>query len=151
VISRSVEIDAPADRVWSLVSDLPGMGRLSPENAGGRWLTGATAPAVGARFRGANRRGWRRWSTAVRVTDCEPGRSFGFEVRSLGMGVAHWSYAVSPRPGGSTVTETWEDRRGRAMALIGRLATGVADRGAFTATNIESTLAALKAHAESGG
>jgi hypothetical protein len=150
-ISRSIDIDAPVDRVWSLVSDLPGMGRLSPENAGGRWLAGATGPAVGARFRGANRRGWRRWSTDVRVTECDPRRSFGFDVRSLGMGVSHWSYAVTPRAGGCSVTETWQDRRGRPMVVIGLLASGVADRSAFTATSIETTLAALKTHAESGG
>ncbi|MFN2524390.1 MAG: SRPBCC family protein, partial [Mycobacteriales bacterium] len=55
-VSRSTDVDAPADVVWGLVSDLPGMGRLSPENTGGRWSGGATGPAVGARFRGANRR-----------------------------------------------------------------------------------------------
>jgi hypothetical protein len=148
-LSRSIDIDAPPDRVWSLVSDLPGMGELSPENAGGRWL--GAGPAVGARFRGANRRGWRRWSTDVRVSVCEPGRAFAFDVRSLGMGVAHWAYDITPRPGGCTVTETWSDRRGRPMVVIGLLATGVADRAAFTASSIERTLAALKSRAEAAG
>lgn len=148
-ISRSVDVDAPPDRVWALVSDLPGMGRLSPENAGGSWLSGATGPAVGARFRGANRSGWRRWSTLVTVTDCEPGRRFGFDVSSLRMPVAHWSYDVSPRPGGSSVTETWLDRRGPVMVTLGRMATGVADRSAWTVSSIEHTLQALKRAAES--
>jgi hypothetical protein len=150
-ITRSTDIDAPAERVWSLVSDLPRMGELSPENTGGRWLPPATGPAVGARFRGANRQGWRRWSTAVRVTDCQPGRTFAFDVRSLGMGVAEWSYLITPTNAGCTVTETWRDRRGRAMVVIGLLASGIADRSAYTASSMEQTLAALKQRAESTG
>ena len=147
-ISASTEVDADPAAVWALVSDLPRMGELSPENTGGSWVGGATGPAVGARFRGSNRRGWRRWSTAVRVTECEPGRRFAFEVRSLRMPVATWSYDVVPRPGGCTVTETWHDQRGPAMMTLGRLATGVADRAQHTATGISQTLASVKARAE---
>src|SRR5687768_3849760 len=54
-ISRSIELAADPDVVWAIVTDLPGMGELSPENAGGRWVGGSTGPAVGARFRGVNR------------------------------------------------------------------------------------------------
>ncbi|MBK5306296.1 MAG: SRPBCC family protein [Frankiaceae bacterium] len=150
-ISRTVDVDAPAERVWALVSDLPGMGALSPENTGGSWLGGATGPAVGVRFRGSNRHGWRRWSTAVRITACEPGHLLSFDVGSLGLAVSRWTYAVAPRPGGCTVTETWEDRRGRAMDVIGLLASGVADRQAYTAQSIEHTLAAVKQRAEPAG
>lgn len=149
-ITRSLDVDAPPDRVWQLVSDLPRMGELSPENVGGSWLGDATGPAVGARFRGANRRGWRRWSTAVEVTECKPGSRFAFRVRSLGMGVATWSYDVAARRGGCTVAETWLDQRGAAMERIGRLATGVTDRTGYTAESIERTLAAVKAAAEGG-
>ena len=147
-VSRSTEIAAPAERVWQLVSDLPGMGRLSPENAGGRWLGGAAGPAVGARFRGTNRRGWRRWSTQVRVTDCEPGSRFAFDVSSLGLAVSRWSYDLAPEAGGCRLTETWEDRRGRVIDVLGRVVSGVQDRSAFTADSIEQTLAGVKRAAE---
>jgi uncharacterized protein YndB with AHSA1/START domain len=150
-ISRTVDVDAPAERVWALVSDLPGMGALSPENTGGSWLDGATGPAEGVRFRGSNRRGWRRWSTVVRITGCEPGRRIAFDVGSLGLAVSRWTYEVAPRAGGCSVTETWEDRRGRAMDVIGLLASGVADRGTYTARSIEHTLAAVKKRAEEPG
>jgi hypothetical protein len=147
-LSRSIDVDAPAGRVFDLVSDLPKMGELSPENTGGRWLKGASGPAVGARFRGSNRNGWRRWSTVVRVVTCDPPQRFAFDVDSLGLGVSRWTYEIAPRPGGCTVTETWTDRRGRAMDLIGLAASGVSDRAGYTATSIERTLAALKARAE---
>ena len=147
-VSRSVDIDAPADVVWGLVSDLPRMGELSPENTGGTWQGGATGPATGARFRGSNRHGWRRWSTTVQVTACEPGRRFAFDVTSGGLSVATWSYDVAERPGGCTLTETWEDRRGRAMNVVGRLATGVPHDVDGTAAGMERTLAAVRTRAE---
>jgi hypothetical protein len=147
-ISRTVDVDASAELVWALVSDLPRMGELSPENAGGSWLGGATGPAVGARFRGSNRQGWRRWSTLARVTTCEPGSRFAFDVSSLGLAVARWAYDVAPRPGGCRVTETWQDRRGRVIDTLGHLVSGVGDRSAFTAQSIEQTLAAVKSRAE---
>ena len=147
-VRRTVEIAAPAEDVWRLVSDLPAMGRWSPENRGGRWVGGAGGPAVGARVRGSNGRGPRRWSTDVRVTTCEPGRAFAFDVRALGLAVSRWSYEVRPTPTGCSLTETWEDRRGRAMNAIGVLVSGVKDRSGWTATSIEQTLAAVKADAE---
>ena len=148
-LSRSVDVQAPADRVWALVSDLPAMGQLSPENAGGQWRNGAQGPAVGARFKGTNRSGWRRWSTAVTVTACEPGRRFAFAVRSAGLPVATWAYDVEPQGDTSCrVTETWTDQRGRLITTLGTLATGVSDRQAFTATSIEQTLEQVRVTAE---
>ncbi|MCW2571390.1 MAG: hypothetical protein JWO88_1448 [Frankiales bacterium] len=147
-ISRTVDVDAPAEQVWALVSDLPRMGELSPENAGGSWLGGATGPAVGVRFRGSNRQGWRRWSTLACITACEPGSRLAFDVSSVGLAVSRWSYDIAPRPDGCRVTETWQDRRGRVINAVGQLVSGVPDRAAFTAQSIEQTLAEVKSRAE---
>ncbi len=147
-ISRTVEVAASPDRVWELVSDLPGMGAFSPENTGGSWTGGATGPAVGAGFVGRNGSGGRRWSTRSTVTRCSPGREFAFAVRSLGLPVAEWAYEIEATPQGCRVTEQWQDRRGRVMHVLGRLVTGVQDRGTFTATSIEQTLASVKQRAE---
>jgi hypothetical protein len=152
-ISRSVHVDAPARRVWDLVSDLPNMGRLSPENTGGSWRSGATGPAVGARFKGSNRHGARRWSTTVKVTRWEPGSGFAFAVSSLlGIPVSEWSYDIAPAgAGGCDVTETWADRRPGWFKRPAGLVTGVMTRDdTSTAVNLEQTLAAVKAVAEQG-
>lgn len=148
--SRSARIEAPAERVWELVSDLPGMGALSPENTGGTWRGGATGPAVGARFRGRNRNGWRRWSTTVRVTRCVRGRSFAFTVTAFGTPVSEWSYDLVPEGDAAcTVTETWHDRRWSWTKPAGALLSGVPERGERTAAaEIEATLAALTRVAE---
>jgi hypothetical protein len=149
-VSRSTVIGAPAERVWALVSDLPGMGAFSQENRGGAWAGGATGPATGAVFRGRNGRGPRRWSTRSTVTRCEPGRAFAFAVSYAGLPVADWSYDLEPTPEGCRLTETWVDRRGRAMTSLGLLASGVSDRTAFTERSIEQTLAKVKERAEQG-
>jgi hypothetical protein len=147
-ISRSTTVASTPEAVYALVSDLPRMGELSPENAGGRWLGGATGPAVGARFRGRNRNGWRRWSTTARVEVADPGREFVFGVTSFGIPVSQWSYTVEPAEGGVTVTETWTDRRPGWFKAPAGLATGVMDREQATGHGIEATLAAVRARLE---
>lgn len=146
--SAQVEIAASGEEIYALVSDLPGMGGLAEENRGGSWLGGLRAPVVGARFRGHNRRGWRRWSTTVTVTDADPGRRFGFDVRSLGLPIAHWEYEIEPTGSGCRVTERTWDRRPGWFRPIGGFATGAMDRAAVNQHNIEQTLTRLKATAE---
>lgn len=147
VISRSTTIAASPDRVWALVSDLPRMGEYSPEAVGGTWVRGG-GPAPGAVFRGRNARGLRRWSTRSEVVRCEPGRAFAFRVSAGGMPAAEWAYEVQPDGDGCRLTETWTDRRGRVLTTLGKLVTGVADRGAFTGRSIEQTLQRVKERAE---
>ena len=113
-----------------------------------RWAKGDGA-AVGAVFRGANRNGWRRWTTTCTVTAAEPGRHFAFDVSHTRLPVARWCYDIRPRGEGCVVTESTKDRRPRWFAALGRLATGVSDRGAANQTHIEATLQRLKARAES--
>lgn len=148
-VQAAVTVQAPAERVWALVTDLPGMGALSPENKGGRWLGGATGPAVGARFRGRNANGRRRWSTTAKVTRCQAPAAFAFEVSSFGLPVAMWAYTIDAAEGACTVTETWTDRRAGWFATLGGVVTGVPDRTAATRSSIEATLAAVQEAAQS--
>ena len=61
--SVSLRIEAAPEALYDLISNPATMGDLSPECTGGHWLDGATGPAVGARFKGTNKRGPIRWST----------------------------------------------------------------------------------------
>ena len=73
---------APPQRIWELVADVRNTGRFSPETFDAQWLDGVTEPTIGARFRGHVKRneiGPIYWTTC-RVTACEPGREFGFEI-----------------------------------------------------------------------
>ena len=54
--SARTEVNAPPEAVYALVSDLSGMSRIAVEFERGTWLGGAREAAVGARFRGHNRK-----------------------------------------------------------------------------------------------
>lgn len=105
----TVHMAAPAMKVWELISDVRNTGKFSPETFEAEWLDGATGPAVGARFRGHVRRneiGPVYWTTC-RVTDCEPGREFGFDVMIGSRAANHWHYQFTPRGDGTDVTESF--------------------------------------------
>jgi hypothetical protein len=121
--AASRDIAAPAEKVWGLVADLPRMGEWSPENRGGKWVKGATGPALGAVFKGNNKNGIRRWSTTVTVTGCEPGRVFEFAVTSGPLEVANWRYEFEEAAGAGgrcRVTESWVDKRKSWFAFVAR-------------------------------
>lgn len=144
-ISRSVELAVDPEVAWAIVTDLPSMGELSPENVGGRWVGGATGPAVGARFRGVNRGPGKEWWTRVRVMECEPPRWFLFDVRSsFGMRVSRWAYEITPTANGCRLTEHWY-RVGNKFVqrYLGPIVTGKPDRPGYNAYSMEQTLAAV--------
>jgi hypothetical protein len=146
--SASVTIRATAEDLYDLVTDVGGMGRFSPECTGGAWLDGATGPAVGARFKGTNRRGWVRWSTVNRVVAAERGVEFAFETDGSG---ARWTYRFEPDGAATVVTESREmfKQRPRSAALFAKLLLGGAEShdGEMDA-GLGSTLERIKAHVE---
>lgn len=147
-----VEVDeavaAPPATVYTMVSDVTRMGEWSPENTSCRWVGGATGPAVGAQFRGANRRGWRRWSTTCTVVAADPGRTFSFEVDYGPMPVARWTYTFAADGDGSRVTEAWDDRRPWWMRRLAPVVMGVSDHAAHNRSTMRTTLARLRKAAE---
>lgn len=147
--SAHTEVNAPPEAVYALVSDLPGMSRVAEEFERGSWLGGARAAAVGARFRGHNKKKGRRWTTTATVTDAEPGRRFAFEVSSVaGIPVARWQYDIEPTADGCRVAERTWDRRPSWFRPLANLVTGVRDRAEHNQRNMEHTLRRLKAAAE---
>jgi uncharacterized protein YndB with AHSA1/START domain len=147
-VSVQREIHAPADKVWAMISDVTRMGEWSPETTGGSWLKGATGPAVGAAFKGVNQNGKKKWSTVCKVVAAEPGKSFAFRVDVGPLKVAEWGYAIAPAGDGCTVTETWTDRRGGLVKLLGKPLSGVEDRAVHNRAGMEQTLERLAAAAE---
>jgi len=146
----TLRIGAPPDRIYAIVTDVTQMGRLSPECTGGRWLGGAAGPAVGARFKGTNKRGIARWSTTNEVVAAEPGRAFAFETQQSG---TRWSYRLEPDGDGTLVTE--ERAAFKARPLLARVFSvlalgGVADHDEEMRDGMRATLERLKAVAETG-
>ena len=149
-VSVTREIKAPADQVWSMVSDVTRMGEWSPETVGATWLGGATGPTPA---RAVPRRrtvaGKKSWKTNATVVEAEPGRLFSFRISASGLKVAEWRYAFEPTATGCRVTETWVDQRGRIVKTLGKPVSGVADRETHNRAGMEETLDRLATAAES--
>ena len=147
-VSVSTDIAADPKVVYDLITDLPRMGEWSPENRGGKWRGGATGPAVGAKFKGKNKIGWRSWSTDVVVTEAQAPETFAFKVSAAGLPASIWRYDITPTATGCTVTESFEDIRGAFLTRGGGVVTGVKDRATYNKQAMETTLANLKKVAE---
>jgi hypothetical protein len=147
--SDSIDIESTPEEVFAIVSDLPAMGRLSPENDGGQWLNGATGPRVGAKFKGDNSRAGDQWTTVATVKVFKPPNAFVFEITWHRLPIARWEYQVDVAPGGCRVTETWTDRRNSILRKQGD-GDGF-ERAEFTRDSIRQTLERLKAECESKG
>ncbi|HEX4081584.1 MAG TPA: SRPBCC family protein [Acidimicrobiales bacterium] len=144
----TVHINAPADRIWELVSDVTRIGRYSPETFEAEWLGGATGPATSARFRGhvkRNGRGPVYWTTCT-VTESEPGRVFAFGVGNGDQPLNVWRYELAPAGDGTDVTESFQlaDRAWLRLywALLGWA------RGRTNREGMRTTLERIKAEVE---
>jgi uncharacterized protein YndB with AHSA1/START domain len=107
--SVTVHMNAPAEKIWDLVSDVTQIGRYSPETFDAEWLEGATGPAVGAKFRGhvkRNGKGPIYWTTCT-VLASEPGKEFTFGVGPSDKPLNVWSYTMAPSGDGTDVTESF--------------------------------------------
>ncbi|MBW4077038.1 MAG: SRPBCC family protein [Acidobacteria bacterium] len=140
--SDSIDIAASPEVLFATISDLPSMGRLSPENTGGEWLGGATGPALGAKFKGTNARNGATWSTTARVTTYESPSRFAFNVTYGPFRVAKWEYTIEATLEGCRVIEGWTEQR-NAFVRRSDKKDGF-DRAQFTKESIRATLAALK-------
>lgn len=153
-----VTINADPEMVYHLITDLPTLASLAEEAHAMEWRKGYAADVrsetdtvrPGAVFKGHNRNGVFRWSTTCTVTDAEPGRTFAFDVRYLGLPIARWRYDIAAGNGGCRVTERTWDRRPGWFTKTAWVGTGVRDRTAANIEHMKVTLQRLKAKAEAG-
>jgi uncharacterized protein YndB with AHSA1/START domain len=154
-VEVEVVIDAPADVVWELVSDIDLPARFSGEFRGAQWLEGSTCASVGARFRGTNehpRIG--SWQTTCTVVECEPGRRLAYAVENPEQPSALWRFTLEPA-GGQTRLRQWARMgpgpSGLSMAIESmpdKEQRIIARRLEEHRTNMTATLAGIKDLAE---
>lgn len=149
-ISVQREINASASQLWAMISDITRMGEWSPETTTCTWIKGATGPVTGAKFKGANENGKKKWSTVCTVINADPGKAFAFRVDVGLLKVAEWAYRFEPDASGDgcTVTETWTDRRSGLVKMLGKPLSGVEDRSVHNKAGMAQTLERLAAAAE---
>lgn len=149
--SVTTHIEAPPEAVYALVSDVTRTPEFSPEVSKCTWLDGATAPAVGARFKAVNQMPRRpAFSNKPVVTIVEPGRIFAFARTEPFGGTVEWSYRFEPEGTGTKVTESYEVTKPVSRIgwfIIGGLF-GRKDRRADLRRGMEQTLERMRAAAE---
>ena len=147
LLEASIEIDAPPEKVWALVSDIERMSSWSPQVV--RSTVDGDEVGLGTTFVNENQQDDVVWPTNARVVRFEPPREFAFKVKENRL---VWSFELEPLPdGGTRVTE-----RRECPDQITDLSIGFTDKylggvEAFTErqrAGIRETLERLKADAE---
>ena len=92
-VTVEVNVEAPPQRLWDLISDVTLPARFSDEFQGAEWLDG-DGPRVGARFVGRNRIGDRQWETTSHVAACEAPRLFAWNVSDAEQPSAQWRFEL---------------------------------------------------------
>ena len=101
-----VEVAAPPERVWALVTDIGLPARFSNEFKGADWIEGEPGPSVGASFRGRNEHpAIGTWQSTSVVVACEPTRVFGWDVQGPGGVAASWRFELAPSGGGTRLRQ----------------------------------------------
>ena len=142
--SAEAVIAASPEQIYEMVADVTRTGEWSPGCYKCEWEDGATGPAVGAKFRGYNRRGEYEWDVLCTVITADHGREFAFSVGSE-PGTT-WRYEFFEHDAGTRVVESFAsplldtprfvERREKRMLML--------------TDGMENTLANLKAKAEAG-
>jgi uncharacterized protein YndB with AHSA1/START domain len=142
----TIQIQAPPEKVYAMLSDVTRMGQWSPECVKAEWVGGATGPAVGARFKGHNKLNWLvRWSSTPTVKVADPGREFTFETGKPGKEQTRWTYRFAPKDGGTELTESFE---ALTYSAFQKLTAKPEKRTAKLTGDIQQTLERIKQAAE---
>ena len=91
-----VDIDAPAERVWEIVSDINAGADFSEEFVRAEWAPGHDGPALGAKFIGHNQHpAIGEWNIDLTVTEYEPNVLFGWATgETEDVAGARWRYEI---------------------------------------------------------
>jgi uncharacterized protein YndB with AHSA1/START domain len=146
-ISASVEIAAPPEAVWTVLSDVARMPEWSPELRRLHVL-GSKPPRVGTLLLGLNRRGVVVWPTTSRVVRFEPARAVAWKTRESG---ATWTYELEPTATGTRVSGRRDlPRFTLGTTLLAPVLGGAAGHDQELAEGIGATLERIKSTVEAG-
>ncbi len=102
---ESVTVQASAERLYDLVSDITRTGEWSPVCRSCWWDDEVNAGRLGAWFTGRNELPQRSWETRSQVVAADRGREFAWVV---GGSFVRWGFTLTPADTGTTLTESWD-------------------------------------------
>ncbi len=146
VLEESVDIAAPPEAVWALVTDLPRMSRWSPQVVHTRVSRGGVR--LGARAVNLNHRGLLVWPTRSTVVRFDPPHDFAFRVRE---NTTIWGFRLEPVAAGTRLVQTREAPEGISAVSSWLTRTLLGGKASFTdelRSGMRQTLARIKAEAE---
>lgn len=109
----AVDLDAPVDAIWHVVSDPTRVGEWSGECVGAELLDGATTAVVGTRFRGRSRQGLVRWGRICEVIEVDPYRFVWRTVpTALTPDSSRWTMQLEPTATGTRIEQSYDIVKG---------------------------------------
>jgi uncharacterized protein YndB with AHSA1/START domain len=156
-VTVRVDIAAPPDQVWPLITDVMLLPRFSTELQDVVWAPGSDGPVLGARFIGRNSNpAVGEWTTTSQIVEFDPPRAFGWTVGDPESAAATWRFTLADGPAGSRLG--YRARLGPGPSgvtmLIGRHPERaeeiIASRLAQFRANMMATLAGIRDIAEGG-
>lgn len=144
-LTASAEVQATAEQVYAVVSDVTRIPRWSPETRRAEWVDAD-------HFRAWNRRRLGRWQTLAKVVDADPGHRFSFVVQAFGGDWTQWTYLIEPgsHPGSTRLTESFRMCVDLPVAAVvfEHLFLLVRDRRTDLQTNLDVSVDRIRAIAE---
>ncbi len=146
LLQAQIDIDAPVQKVWALISDFSRMPQWSPQCR----LMKAFGPLrQGTRTINLNRRNFLFWPTTSTVTEVFPEKKLAFRVNTNN---TIWSYELEPTENGTRVVESRNAENGvkpAANFTVSKLFGGVPNFERELIEGMNTSLARIKAAAES--
>lgn len=145
LLQATIDIDAPVDKVWGLISDLRRMPQWSPQC---RLMKPLGPLRPGTRTFNLNRRKFVYWPTTSRLTEVVDNKRLTFLVEANN---TIWSYELEPTATGTRVTESRHAENGTTAvsnALVGAFFGGVPSFEDELVEGMNASLARIKAAAE---
>ncbi|TFV56231.1 SRPBCC family protein [Mycobacterium sp. PS03-16] len=145
LLHAQIDIDAPVEKVWSLVSDLSRMPQWSPQCRVMKTL-GPLRP--GTRTLNLNRRKFLMWPTTCTITEVVPEKKVAFRVDANN---TVWSYELEPTATGTRLVETRNAENGVkkvSTVTVNALFGGVPSFEKELVEGMNESLARIKAAAE---
>lgn len=145
LLQAQIDINAPVEKVWALVSDLRRMPQWSPQC---RVMKALGPLRQGTRTVNLNRRNRMFWPTTSTVTEVIPEKKLAFRVHQNG---TIWSYELEPTDTGTRIVETRHAENGVTAfsnMSINALMGGVPSFERELIDGMNATLSRIKAAAE---
>ena len=147
LLQAQVDINAPASKVWALISDFRRMPQWSPQC---RWMRPFGPLRQGTRTLNLNRRNRMFWPTTCTVIEVIPEKKLAFRVDA---NRTVWSYELEPHGQGTRVTETRHAENGVSAfsnLTVNALFGGTTNFERELVEGMNTSLANIKAAAEKG-